>query len=207
MRFCFLELKINLCVKMSSHGVLGTQDGLEPSTVRLDCTDWLDYLSMVPDHSLPRPKPRLGFSCGKELYVDVSTLPDAGYGLFSNTFFVPGDTISLYDGIVIDKSEAGAAASCDARSQTHTCAIRGTEYRILGLRFTLRGRGLGSFANHSPRNNAALRVKRIKVRYFNHLYCPFLDSCVVLEACEYISPGQEILVKYSRSTLIRLDIQ
>ena len=129
MRFFFLELKINLCVKMSSHGVLGTQDGLEPSTVRLDCTNWLDYLLLVRDNSLLPPKPRLGFSCGKELYVDVSKLPDAGYGLFSNTYFVPGDTISLYDGIVINKSEAGAPASCDARSHTHTCAIRGTEYK------------------------------------------------------------------------------
>ena len=176
---------------MSAFAANGTKLSRGPPSDESTQSNWLDYLLLVHDRQLAPIKPRLGYSSGSELYVGVSTQPNAGYGLFSNTIFVPGDAISLYDGIVIDKSEAGFASSREARTKTHTCSIRGSEYTIVGFRFALRGRGLGSFANHSTHNNAVLRVKRFKVRYHNHQNCPFLDSCVIVEACTYISAGRE----------------
>ena len=189
---------------MSTRALIGSSS--ERSSDDFTTSSSLDYLLLDPDRTVTQLKPRLGFTSGSQIFVDLSTQPSAGYGLFSNTSFVSGDAISLYDGIVIHKLETVTAASLQASSMTHACSIKGSEYVILGFRYVLKGRGLGSFANHAPNNNAVLRKKRLKVRYHNHRNCPFLDSCMVVEACDDIGPGDEIFVKYSRNTLARLGI-
>ena len=152
------------------------------------------------------PKPALGFGPGDTLYVDCSTLPNAGHGLFSNHSFVSGEVISLYDGIVLDKVTSGPANAQKAAALKHACKIKGTEYVVLGFECALSGRGLGSFTNHSPSNNAVIATKSYHVRYLNSHNCPFLRRCLVLQAVPAISPDDEIFVKYSKTTLSRLNI-
>ena len=164
----------------------------------------LDHL-LLTQNSRPAQRHALGFGPGKILFVDTSTLPNAGFGLFSKVSFVPGDAITLYDGIAVDKVHT-TFASKDDGTLSHACKVKGTEYVILGLRFACKGRGLGSFANHSNNNNAIIQTKQMTVRYYNLQCCPFLRRCLVVEATANIHPGDEIFVRYSRLTLARLQI-
>ena len=150
--------------------------------------------------------PALGYGPDSVLTLNISNLPGAGYGLFSKTNFVPGDVISLYDGTVVYNSQIAAAHQPNATSITHACKIKGTEYIVLGLRFAIAGRGMGSFANHSTSNNARLAVRKWRVRYFNHHHSIFLTRCMVVEAVQTINSGDEITVRYSSQTLARLAI-
>ena len=150
--------------------------------------------------------PTLGYGPGPALFLKKSNLQDAGYGLFSRLSFVPGDIISLYDGTVIHNSQVVNAHTPNATSMSHACKIKGTEYIILGLKFAINGRGMGSFANHSASNNARLVARKCRVRYFNHHHTIFLRRCMVVEAVNAISPGDEITVRYCSQTLARLGI-
>ena len=165
----------------------------------------LDNLLLKPIKKVVQ-NPALGYGPDSALVLDVSNLPGAGYGLFSKIHFVPGDVISLYDGTVVHNSQIERAHQPNASSNTHVCKVKGTEYVILGLRFAIQGRGMGSFANHSYSNNARLAVHKWRVRYFNHLQTLFLTRCMVVEAVNPISPGDEVTVRYCSQTLARLAI-
>ena len=106
-----------------------------------DASSSLDHLLIRKISSLV-PKPILGFGPGDALFVDLSTNPDAGHGLFSKLFFVPGDVITLYDGIAVNNIHA-TDASKDKGDLSHACKVKGTEYLIIGLRYVLQKRGLG----------------------------------------------------------------
>ena len=166
----------------------------------------LDHLLKTTKAKVTLRECHLGYGPGAMLVVSPSTLAEAGCGLFARTTFMPGETITLYDGVVVDKISVGPAHKLDDNAFTHACSIKGTEFCILGLRFVTRGRGLGSFANHCKSNNAKLHVKRGRVQYYNDIACPFLDRYVVITATSHIAPGQEILVKYDATTLARLGI-
>ena len=166
----------------------------------------LDHLLKTTKTEATLGECRLGYGPGSMLVVSPSTLSNAGCGLFALTTFVPGQIVTLYDGVVVDKISVGPVHKLNQNSFAHACSIKGTEYCILGLRFVTRGRGLGSFANHCKTNNAKLHVKRGRVLYYNDIACPFLDRYVVLTATAHIAPGQEILVKYNDTTLARLGI-
>ena len=166
----------------------------------------LDHLLKTPKCPVTLSGCRLGYGPGPMLVVSPSTLANAGYGLFALTTFMPGHIVTLYDGVVVDKLSVGPVHKLEENAFTHACSIKGTEYRILGLKFVTRGRGLGSFANHSKFNNAKLQVKRGRVRYYNDIACPFLDRYTVIVAKDRILPGDEIFVKYDATTLARLGI-
>ena len=168
-------------------------------------SECLDYLLLRSKPQVVQ-SPVLGYGPGTFLFVQQSSVPLAGCGLFSRSSFVPGDIITLYDGIAIPNVYRAFANTAQGASLTHACKIKGTEYTILGLSFVTKGRGLGSFANHSHFNNARLITKNFPVRYYNQFDCPFLKKCVLLQACRPISPGQEIFVRYSKNTLARLTI-
>ena len=169
-----------------------------------DAGSSLDHL-LLQKRSPLAVKPMLGFGPGQGLFVDLSTIANAGHGLFSDVLFVPGDIITLYDGIAVHNIHANFASK-DNGDLSHACKVKGTEYLVLGLRYVIQRRGLGSFANHSNANNAVIATKNIPVRYFNQHSCPFLRRCIVIKAIAPIFPGDEIFVRYSRSTLARLSI-
>ena len=176
-----------------------------PSKTYSEHREGLDFLLLRSSKAVTH-MPLLGFGSGDILRIDRSTVPNAGHGLFSNRHFMPGDAISLYDGIVLDKINFTPAHKHKAGTSQHACKIKGTEYVVLGFQFAFSGRGLGSFANHSTQNNARIATKSYSVRYLNHHCCPFLRRCLVAEAILPISPGDEIFVKYSKTTLVRLNI-
>jgi len=169
------------------------------------CLEPLDYLLLRPIYSVA-PSPVLGYGPGDALFVDRSTVLNGGDGLFSSIFFVPGDVITLYDGIVVPNLGLPHANTSEGASMTHACKIKGSEYTILGLRYTTKGRGLGSFANHNMNNNARLQTRNRYVRYYNAFACLQLSKCVLVEATSHISPGEEIFVRYDKHTLARLSI-
>ena len=160
-----------------------------PDSFKPDDYLGLDYLLLRQTKATTK-KPLLGFGLGRALIVEKSTLPNAGHGLFSNHSFVPGDAISLYDGIVIDKVNSFPAHTPTATALKHVCKIKGTEYVVLGFEFAISGRGLGSFANHSSNNNAVIDTKSYYVRYLNHHRCPFLRRCLVVQAVSPISEAK-----------------
>ena len=166
----------------------------------------LDKLLIKPLR-FPVLYPTLGYGPGSALFLKISNVPGAGYGLFSRIYFAPGDVISLYDGIVMHNSQVVKANTPPAAAFSHVCKVKGTEYVILGLQYAIEGRGMGSFANHSHSNNSRLVPRNRKVRYFNHHHAIYLTRCMVVEAITSISPGEEISVRYSSHTLARLDIR
>ena len=99
------------------------------------CFEPLDYLLLRPIHSMA-PRPVLGYGPGDALFVDRSTILNGGDGVFSSIFFVPGDVITLYDGIVVPNVGLAHANSSEGATMTHACKIKGSEYTILGLRYT-----------------------------------------------------------------------
>ena len=138
-------------------------DPVGPADIR-DESHPLDSLLLRSSSRVAQPQPLLGYGPGSRLFVSTSTIQNAGCGLFSNCVFMPGQTISLYDGVVVDKSVLGPVHDQPSGSFSHACRIKGTEYRVLGLTYVMRGRGLGSFANHNRTNNAKLESKTLKGR-------------------------------------------
>ena len=175
------------------------------SGVDASCLEPLDYLLLRPVHTVA-PRPVLGYGPGSALFVDESTVLGAGDGVFSSIHFVPGDVVTLYDGIAVPNVDIAHANSSVGACLSHACKIKRTEYTILGLRYTTKGRGLGSLINHSSHNNARLQTRNRYVRYYNAFACLHLSKCVVVEATAHIFPGQEVFVRYDNTTLARLNI-
>ena len=115
---------------------------------------------------------------GHGVEVALSTIPNAGRGLFASEAFGRGAYITLYDGETITRKEALK------RRLTHMAGREGVV--VDGLKEPIRGRGGGSFANGTALTRDA-----------NASIVAWL-GLLVLRARRDIAAGEEILVSYGR---------
>ena len=141
----------------------------------------------------------------------VSTIANAGLGVFATRTFERGDFITTYDGDVVSHSAAMAAA--DTTAASHYRALFAMRWTIAGLRVPTNGRGLGSFVNDTIDMNATKRAMRsirtqptnaLFERLDNAQYNVFsnipprlgFDVAIVITARCHIPIGAEIFVAY-----------
>lgn len=116
------------------------------------------------------PKSTKGFELNVLCYVDKSSIPGAGLGLFAKKDISKNSIITYYDGIYISKTEADQLK--EKNKHWHVITIDRLLSYIDGLKKPLPFRGAGSFANDAKdpsltnakfwRNSNKIWVKAIK---------------------------------------------
>jgi uncharacterized protein len=137
------------------------------------------------------------------LLVKKSTIPGAGYGLFTKEPIKRGRTITEYGGKVIGHKEATELLK--QGKDTHLRSIA-TMFQALDGRITdefpltyyEENNLLGSFANSSPEPNAKYFVPRHRVGKI-HPYGGVAMHAVYITALRDIAAGEEIFVNYGKS--------
>ena len=146
--------------------------------------------------------------CG--LDVRRSNCPgNSGNGLFATTRIPKGALASVYDGWLLNRGTLPPASPLLRDIAYHwVCNVPGSEFQVRGLSSPLEGRGGGSFANHSyGGNNCKFAVTRTPLghKYFGAVAeSPGPKPTLVLVAISDIEAGEELLVRYSNTTLIRM---
>jgi hypothetical protein len=151
--------------------------------------------------------------------VKPSTIFGAGLGAFATKSYKSGDT---YDGILRDKTQVINARSVkrsgatDRNTSSHILKLPRSSACVFGLTVPSWGRGAGSFCNHSSSNqNAKIQCvipkssRQLQLSYFGAAAfdAEFKQYPIALiQATKDIAEGEEIFVKYGRSTCDRLGI-
>ena len=170
------------------------------------CVGGLDCLANHCVDVIGRPL-SFGFSLQRGVDVRPSSNPLADLGLFSERVFQPRDVVTTYDGHVAHCTRFPKAfKTSNSCSYSHFCSISGSKFVIVGLRYAVDGRGMGSFANHKYHANARLLSRFGRYPYLGHFGCVGLDMHVVLIATKRIFPNDEIFIRYSKNTCSRLHI-
>ena len=144
---------------------------------------------------------------GNGVEVRLSNIPNAGFGLFTTKNFKKGDTITEYDGKIIDRRTALQLRS--EHKDTHLVALTTQHSAIDGLKKPIHGRGGASFANdiNDTRRYNVVFCKTFKVipGLQDTRTGDFSDlTRVFLKATRDIQNGEEIYVNYGKSTRDRL---
>ena len=152
---------------------------------------------------------------GAGVAVRKSAVPGAGMGLFAAQSFEVGDPITVYDGLLVHKTAVKKPTNVQSAEQSHYLAVKQSDLVVQGLTCVIMGRGGGSFANHSFEPNARLDLFS-NSKYGANWHVYFGDDVtastnsshriVVLVAKVPIPKGEEIFIKYSRSTCERMGI-
>jgi hypothetical protein len=151
-----------------------------------------------------------GLIVGCGLVVRRSNCPgNSGNGLFTTTNILKGTLVTVYDGWLNVKGTIPQASPLLKDIAYHwVCNVPGTEFQVRGLSSPLEGRGGGSFANHSyGGQNCKFVTTRSNIghRYFGAVAeSPGPKPTLVLVALVDIGPGEEVLVTYTKATLIRM---
>ena len=112
------------------------------------------------------------------VYIKQSNIENAGYGLFAQRNFEKNQHITLYDGEVLTKKEAGT------RELSHMASREGVV--VDGLKKPIQGRGGGSFCNSASYQ-----------KYANAEIVAWLGY-LIIKSKKYICKDEEILVFYGR---------
>ena len=144
-----------------------------------------------------------GWGVGSRLRVVLDDGPK-GLCLLSLAYFKPGDTITVYDGVVLHKTTSTPKPSSPQffLECTHYHAMN--DYAIAGFKDAFQGRGLGSLANHCYQANAKVVMRHGKWPYYGLRMLE--PTHLILECSRPISPGEEICIRYSKLTCERLSI-
>ena len=139
--------------------------------------------------------------------IKRSNIPNAGLGLFASKKFSKGDTVTEYDGVIIDRNTAMQLR--EDRKDTHIVALTVQHSAIDGLKKQISGRGGASFANDindtKDYNVTFCRTSKIIPGLPDTRTGTFTDlTRVFLKATKDINPGEEIYVNYGKGTRDRL---
>lgn len=142
-------------------------------------------------------KIRNAATVGNGVEVRPSTIPGAGNGLFATRRFERLDIVTMYDGELADAAECRADKERDPKSVSHYRSTRHGGVVIKGLRDPLaaRGRGGGSFANHTwvaSERNATLETDYLEKPVDGRQHVGYI------QATRDIQPGEEIFIDYGR---------
>ena len=152
---------------------------------------------------------------GAGVVIRPSRQPGLGLGLFAERRFDAGDTITVYDGVLVHKTAVRKPSNVADPRQTHYLAVKQSDLVVQGLMFPLLGRGGGSFANHRADSNAKLLLVSNSlygadwhVYFGDDVNSPANASAriVVLVAKETIAVDDEIFIRYGRLTCARMGI-
>ena len=155
--------------------------------------------------SKPNSLVHLGYAEGSRLRVHISSVPGIGLTVTSLTNFRKGDSITVYDGYLLHRSQSLRASDSYARTLAHTCAF--DDYIIHGLQVPVCGRGVGSFINHCYNSNCCLRPLFAPWPYYGQGRSSSQDLRVlVVVAKTDISPGEELSLRYDKHICSRLAI-
>lgn len=168
----------------------------------------VDKYELGDINDIKRDIARLGFG----VEINVSAIPNAGYGLFASRRFRKNEIITYYDGAVaprIEPSEIQPKYKSHAREINKFYTMFG-DYTASGVqldlddpaqRLMLQGTGGASRANAqigvcSDGNNADWLTVRSKYNQENPFQQNPFDIVVLIYAKRRIEPGEEIFVSY-----------
>lgn len=77
-----------------------------------------------------------------DVILEISTIPNAGYGVFANRDFKKGETVTIYSGRLVT----------DYDDHTYVLEIRKNPALYIDGRYPLHIKHLGSFINHCSKN-------------------------------------------------------
>ena len=120
--------------------------------------------------------------------------------------FFKGDAITIYDGNLLPRTNSARANDARASSLTHVHALH--DYIVYGLDIPVAGRGLGSFINHSFDANTMVTVEQGLWPYYGFVPLSTEDAhYLLIRAKRDINAGEELRLRYAKSTCVRLGIR